>query len=447
MRNMTKIKYMLIILLLSLGSVISAQTLGMYIEHHRFLDASRQNILLLDYQIPYRNMVFLAQKGAFFAELLITVNISDQDSLIYSQTITDNVGISNRFDAGSAKKSYLNRLRFALDQGIYDVEFKALDKNSQRAFSWAFKVETLPPEAICSDIELSSRVSADSTAILPKFRRSGMLYQSEPSILFAKEDTDFVNLYFELYTNPATLDESAFFTLSIEKADSLVNELYQDLKPSSATEGITLRIPITDLEPGKYTGYLNAQFGEQSAQKQFTFIVVEMPELNRFLFADPDEEYKLMRYFMGNRLPSDWSGLELATKRRFITNFWDQMAALNQLEPDPTVDLIRKRVDYSNRSFSHFDQGWTTDMGRVYIRNGAPDDIEKDQSSDETRYVRKDFQIWKYGGKTKAVYLFVDIQMSGNYKLLYVKGDDMEISNPNWQKYLGEDFDSARLNY
>ena len=154
-----------------------------------------------------------------------------------------------------------------------------------------------------------------------------------------------------------------------------------------------------------------------------------------------------MRYFMGNRLPSDWSKLELSTKRRYITNFWDQMAALNQLEPDLAVDQIRQRVDYSNRVFSHFGKGWTTDMGRIYIRNGAPDEIEKDQSSDETKYVRKDYQIWKYGGRVKAVYLFVDIQMSGNYKLLYVKGDDQEISNPGWQKYLGNDFDTSRLNY
>lgn len=441
------IKYLLIMVLLVLGSGLCAQTLGMYIEHHRYLDASRQNILLIDYQIPYRNMVFLAQKGAFFSELLITVNISNEDSLIYSQSITDNVGITNKFDAGSAKKAYLNRFRFALDPGAYSVEFNALDKNSLREFHWSFEVETLPPDAVCSDIELSSRVVADSTALLPKFKRNNILYQSEPSILFAKEDTDFVNVYFELYTNPAVLNESVFFTLSIEKADSLVNELYQDIKPSTATEGVTLKIPITDLDPGKYKGFLNVQAGEKSEQRQFSFVVVEIPELNRFLFADPDEEFKLMRYYMGNRLPGDWENLELATKRRYITNFWDQMAALNQLEPDQAVDQIRQRVDYTNRSFSHFDKGWTTDMGRVYIRNGAPDEIEKDESSDETKYVRKDYQIWKYGGKIQAVYLFVDIQMSGNYKLLYVKGDDMEISNPNWQKYLGDDFDTSRLNY
>lgn len=445
---MKNIKHLLaIVLLLIVCSGLAAQTLGMFIEHHRFLDVSRQNILLIDYQIPYRNMVFLAQKGAFFSELLITVNISDQDSLIYTRSVTDNVGITNKFDAGSARKSYLNRLRFALDPGIYTVDFKARDINSKREFNWSFEVETLHPDEIVSDIELCSKVVADTTSFMSKFKRGNVIYQSEPSILFAKEDIDFINLYFELYTNPTELDDSVFFTLSVENADSLVNELYQDLKPGSANEGITLKIPIADLAPGKYTGFLNVQAGESYAQREFTFIVVEMPEITRFLFADPDEEYKLMRYFMGSRLPGDWASLEIPTKRRFITGFWDQMAALNQLEPDQTIDLIRQRVDYCNRSFSHFDKGWTTDLGRIYIRNGAPDEIEKDQSSDETRYVRKDYQIWKYGGKIKAVYLFVDIQMSGNYKLLYVKGDDMEISNPNWQKYLGEDFDSTRLNY
>lgn len=113
--------------------------------------------------------------------------------------------------------------------------------------------------------------------------------------------------------------------------------------------------------------------------------------------------------------------------------------------PEGIIKEISARVDYANKSFSHFDKGWKTDMGRIYIRNGAPNELEKDESSDETRYVRKDYQIWKYQGKTNAVYMFVDLQMNGNSKLIYVKGDEMEVSNPKWQYYLGDDFDTSKL--
>ena len=84
-------------------------------------------------------------------------------------------------------------------------------------------------------------------------------------------------------------------------------------------------------------------------------------------------------------------------------------------------------------------------MGRIHIRQGKPDEIEKGTSSDEARFVRKDYQIWKYQGRNKAVYLFLDIQMNGNYRLIYVEGDQQESSNPDYLYYLGDDFDTSKL--
>jgi hypothetical protein len=84
------------------------------------------------------------------------------------------------------------------------------------------------------------------------------------------------------------------------------------------------------------------------------------------------------------------------------------------------IKLIRERIDYANQHFSHLKNGWTSDMGRIYIRYGAPDDVQRETSSDESRFVRKDFEIWKYSKENKPVYLFIDIQMNGNYRLIYV---------------------------
>ena len=57
----------------------------------------------------------------------------------------------------------------------------------------------------------------------------------------------------------------------------------------------------------------------------------------------------------------------------------------------------------------------------------------------------KDYQIWKYRGKVRAVYVFVDVQMNGNYQLIYVRGDEMESSRPDFRRYLGDDFDLSKL--
>lgn len=435
----------LVLVILFWTGLLFANPLTVFVESHRYLDSNNDTVMLLDYQIPYRAMTFLAQHGGYFAELQINIRISQRDSLIYQQEFTDNVGIRNRVDASSSRKSYLNRLSYILDEGNYQVFFAVRDKNSQQSFERNFELSCLYPESWVSDVELSSAVRADSTQYLSKFRRNGILYQSEPSGLFNTVETDFVNLYFEIYSQAHQRSETAFLTMGIERADSLVIELFRDLSLSSDIEGITLRIPLAELEAGAYTGSLSIVLGEREFQRSFQFAIQEDITVHSFLFPDPDEEVRLMRYFIGSRVPANWQNLNLTAKRNYISNFWAEMAARYQTTVSSVIDLIRGRIDYSNNRFSYFQPGWTTDRGRIYIRNGAPDELEEDQSSDDTRFVRKDFQIWKYRSRPNAVYLFIDMQMSGNYRLMYVSGDEMESTNPSWQSYLGDDFDMSKI--
>ncbi|HCM14751.1 MAG TPA: hypothetical protein DHW79_02165 [Candidatus Cloacimonas sp.] len=121
------------------------------------------------------------------------------------------------------------------------------------------------------------------------------------------------------------------------------------------------------------------------------------------------------------------------------------MAVSTGMSEQRIIDLVHERVEHTNKYYSSLKPGWTTDMGRIFIRNGAPSDIEKGTSTDESRFVGKDYQIWKYSSGNRAVYVFMDIQMNNNYRLIYASGDDMEVSNPGWLSYLGRDFDTSLL--
>ena len=438
-------KALLCILLVLVAGLIWANTLSMFVEAHRYLDRNLNNMVFVDYQIPYRSLTFLAQHGGFFAELSISVNISNADSVIFSQDYMDNVGIRNRVDAGSARKSYLNRLSYALPVGEHRLSFNVVDRNSNRTFSRTIDLTALPQTALLSDLELSSQVQADTTQYLNQFRRNGKLYKSEPSGLFNVAETDFLHLYFEVYSKPDDRTETAFLTMDVERGDSLVVDLFRDMNLGSDLEGITLRIPLSDLPAGAYSGTLTLMLGEREEQRQFQFAIQEEVDTYNFLMPDPEEEVRLIRYFIGNRVPSDWATLSITAKRNFINSFWAEQASQMQTTVTDAIDQIRQRVEYSNTRFSHFQPGWRTDRGRIYIRNGAPDEIENGESSDETRFVRKDYQIWKYRSRPNAVYLFVDLQMSGNFRIMYVNNDQMESTNPSWLDYLGEDFDMSKL--
>ncbi|MCB5286950.1 MAG: GWxTD domain-containing protein [Candidatus Cloacimonetes bacterium] len=444
----TTIYKKLIISLFCLGMLIpiaAQETLNMYLDHSRFLDAKGQTVVLLDYQIPYRSLIFLAQNGAYFAQVEVLLEIANQDSVVYSRTVADNIGISSKYDAFSQQKSYLNRLSFPMEEQDYIVSFSATDLNSEKVFNWEFELSALPQDSRISDPQLNSRVYADGSAYLEKFRRGELVYEPVPSIIFNREYHEYAHLYLELYTPLAELAEPQLLVLSLESGGQLVMDEYIDTTVSEATQAIALKIPLTDLKAGKYQGTISLQAGEILQSRDFEFVLSEDTETMLSLFPDPDDEFKLMRYFMTSRALSNWEELSTEAKRRYITNFWKNMALSTRLSEQGILDLVHERVEHANRYYSSQKPGWNSDMGRIYIRSGAPAEIEKGQTSDDTRFVRKDYQIWKYRSGDRPVYVFLDQQMSNNFRLIYVSNDDMEISNPDWLRLIGRDFDESLL--
>lgn len=420
-------------------------TLNMFIDYNRFLNAEKKTIFLVDYQIPYRNLLFLAAQSGFFAEVEVQLELYKADSLAFSQQITDNIGIRNKADAGSASKKYMNRLSYIMDDPSYLMKFKATDINSGKQFAWAYSIEELDPSSIISDIELNSMVKADTLQYLEKFRRNKVLYQSEPSLLINKSLQDSIFLYFEVYRPEPFNGDKCLLNLAIFKDSLTVMNEDLEFVPRPGAQSFSLKIPLKNLKAGKHSGTVTIQAGKVIQKREFMFVLTEEHEQSYALMPNPDDEYELMRYFLSSQLPTNWKDLDETMKRRYITQFWRNMALNTSRSIPDIMELVKERLDYTNKYFGHHRAGWTTDMGRIYIRNGAPDEIIRDTSSDQSRFVRKDYQIWKYSSGYKPVYVFIDIQMSGNFRLIYVEDDDMENSDPDWLRFLGSDFDESNL--
>ncbi len=435
----------LITLLLCSFWLAAQNSLHMFIDYNRFLNTEKKTIFLVDYQIPYRNLLFLAGQNGFFAEVDVQLELYTADSLAFSQQITDNIGIRNKADASSATKKYMNRLSYIMDDPLYNMKFKATDRNSGKMFEWNFLIEALPANSIISDIELNSEVKADTLQYLAKFRRNKVLYHSEPSLLINKSMQDSMFLYFEVYRPEPYNNEKCLLNLSIYKDSLSVMSEELEFAPRSGAQSFSLKIPLKKLKAGKHNGTIDIRIGEISQLRSFDFVLTEEREQLYALMPKADDEYELMRYFLSSQLPTNWKDLDDATKSRYITQFWRNMALNTGRSIPDIMELVKERLDYANKYFGHHKAGWTTDMGRIYIRNGAPDEIIRDTSSDQSRFVRKDYQIWKYSSGYKPVYVFIDIQMSGNFRLIYLEDDDMENSDPDWLRFLGSDFDESQL--
>ncbi len=160
--------------------------------------------------------------------------------------------------------------------------------------------------------------------------------------------------------------------------------------------------------------------------------------------ADIEAEFKYVKYLLTSYEKRIFQDLNNRAKLDFIKRFWCQNDPNPISEKNEFKEEIVKRTNYADKHFSHFEDGWKTDRGRIYIRQGQAEEV----IDRVCEYRAKPYIIWKYyygysGGK--KVYIFVDFTGQGNYKLVYRENDEKECTDPNWMDYLGPYFDVCEL--
>jgi GWxTD domain-containing protein len=436
-------KQLLFLVLLLIGfNLYSSEQLGMFIDAKRYQDNTVNTKYVIDYQVPYKNLQFMTRNKSFYAELRVVLSIANADSVIFSREFINDIGVSKKYDLASDSKFYPDRISLTLSQPRYKLKIEFSDLNSDKSYVWEYITEQLSSLDLLSDLEIVASVLPDSTLFAKKFIRFGKTQIPCVSGIVSKGTTDSIYVYCEAYNDLSPFDR-AVLTVSRDSTISMIQSL--NLKSLGNNKALFFPINITGLETGKYTIAVELRGSQNAFVRAVPVILTEQSEKTYSIFNDIEEEFLFLRYLTPVNTVTHWDTMSKDAKRRYISGFWLAKAAESNQPVESIMDFYKKRIDYCNTRFSHFEKGWKTDMGRIYIRNGPPDEIDSDTTTDETKYVRKDFQIWKYSGKNHPVYVFVDIPMNGNFKLVYAENDEQESTYLNWKKYLGSDFDESRL--
>ena len=163
------------------------------------------------------------------------------------------------------------------------------------------------------------------------------------------------------------------------------------------------------------------------------------------VFDDLKDEYKLVSYFLSPNQRRYYKKLDEENKWEYISAFWKAQDPNPATESNEFLLEIIARIEYCNKHYSHFNKGWKTDIGRIYIKHGKPFEILKLNTGSSTKFAQKEYQIWKYRISSFQTYLFIDLHQHGDYRLIYSDGDEAEGSWADWLNYLGSDFDEGLL--
>jgi len=89
------------------------------------------------------------------------------------------------------------------------------------------------------------------------------------------------------------------------------------------------------------------------------------------------------------------------------------------------------RIDYADKNFKGTNGGLNSDMGRVFVIYGQPDEIDNESMNRDG----KPYMVWYYytSSSGKNSFAFVDKNIDGIYTLVH-STVLQEIKNPNWKE-------------
>jgi GWxTD domain-containing protein len=366
--------------------------------------AAGEGTVEISYAVTYDELLFLRHDGGYRARYEITAILYGRDG---EQVAGDSwrrvVEVDDYVKTNSRMLKVEETLTLRAEPGSYrlKVELRSVDTRSKGLIETTVEVPRITPGKLTLGTVIFERdgpPSRDDSPTAP-----------HPSREYGNENPT-VHLRIPVYGSPGTRYELA---VAIEASDGLVLRAYSDtVRQVDFLTEHAREFDVLDLEVGNYFVKIRLSRidGDERIVRRSRFRVVTSPKswgedfekmISQISYvADRDDVERLMSAPEGRR-DEAWE------------EFWQRH------DPDPTSEgnefkeEFLRRLGHANTQFKSVVEGWQTDMGRIYIQYGEPDDID----SQPVGGMLNAWETWYYyGAHTK--FIFVDREGFGEYDLV-----------------------------
>ncbi|MEW6686017.1 MAG: GWxTD domain-containing protein [Candidatus Edwardsbacteria bacterium] len=454
-------KYFIITLLIVLSDfasgsegfpLISTGEIKFYLDGAQFRGENEKTQQEIYYKIPFDQFNFVPEGENLKTIYRTTVTLTDSlGKSLLNQNWQSTSYLKSLEDAQQRDLSIIDQIEMPLFLGSYKFSLKIEDVNSNKSgivtqdlkVSSYLQADTL----FLSDIELASQVQEDTTA--GKFVKNGLRILPNPPHLFGKR-FGILYCYLEIYnlklgegTSPGTYEVKYSI---VNDSNEVARSLPATTKSKPGKNVVEVGgINILGLSSGKYRVRVEVfdNQSEQKATKEISFEVVrfttatstkrESEEQLKQLYEKKGGEYYEQIELLATAKEMDtFSKLEPQGKKEFLYQFWRK----RDLKPEtPENEFLIEYVERFRYVELHFStkkqKGSETDRGRIYIKYGAPDEIDRHPA--DPSY--KSFEIWRYSGGGGREFAFADVGGFGKYQLVYSSVRE-ELTDPNWSRWV-----------
>ena len=400
--------------------------------------AEKHTQLEFYYSVPSSELLFNASNNNYVASISILLKVTNSDNkVILSKSKEKKIGVNSVKETENTRIGVIDQIVIDLLPGEYNLEVEVTDQNSNlvSTISSLLKVPTFNSDLDISSIQLASLISPEKTN--NSFVKGNKMVIPNPSKKYNYNSSSLF-IYYEIYNLAISdKDSKSVFESSLlivnQFGDSLIYIPTQTFTLSSTSCIQTKTLDIRKLNPGNYwvsVSVFDIVSSKYKIEKSKFTVHNSLIEEDLLPMADEDiKKYRdQIKYFATRNELELFDKVNNVGKRSFLINFWQRKDTSPETEENEFMLNCFARIDYSDKTFK---DGLNSDMGRVFIIYGQPDEIENQAMNMNT----KPYIIWEYfsTGTGKQQFIFVDTNGNHIYRLVH-STVETEIKNPNWMK-------------
>ena len=425
-----------------------------YLDTKQFYAPNVGNYIEIYMQFVSYSVVFNNEGRGLRAKVLISIDISDSSQTVFS----DRYILESPEAIDSVQDDFYEVIRVQLNPGKYSMKLNLMDVNKEA--SEISGVIPIQVEDFAKDTKISDVLVAEyayPTDEQNNFTKSG--YHIIPMLSsFYATDSKNIPLYLELYGTEAIPDSTYDFSYRIINTKD-ASEMAGFTKSSTLTKSKVVpvfeSVNIEELSSGSYQieCRISTNSNEILAIQTYDF---ERSNENNSMFTmenmmlDPafqasipeDSVFYFLECLIPISKPAEIRNIietlkekDIKNARKHIQGYWTLTAPTNSYE---SWLKYKSQVVFVQKIYgNNFQEGFETDRGRVYLKYGAPSQINARESS-PSEYP---YEIWTYnkiGIYSNKRFVFYNPDLVNNaYRLLH---SDMigELKNPAWPQILAK---------
>lgn len=363
-------------------------------------------------QVPYDALRFVSTDSAFLARYEITIDILGADGNVVLEKVWNEEVLTPTFEQTQSKSGHSFTQRSMLvAPGSHLLRAQLRELDSRKVSTQFKKIEVrdyAQQQFSASDVMLINRITQESgrTHIVPNV--SGNLYNV----------VDGFFLFFEIYN--ATKADSVALTYRIfGKGETRSYERTEHRRLDGKKTQIIAKIDSSRYPVGAYS----VQVDMQTIPTARESVIYKIERKRGFVMRwgntpltilDLTLAIRQARYIASDK---EYDAMikagTMEEKQKLFQEFWHKRDPSPDTERNEYMEEYYSRVQYSNDHFSHYVEGWRTDMGMVFIVLGSPNNVDRHPFD----YDSKPYEVWSYYEFNRQV-VFVDETGFGDYKLL-----------------------------